>query len=464
MSSEYPIVARDLSKSYRLYGVKSQLQTLKSALLKRELIPPPEKSVVALRNVSFAVNRGEAFGVVGRNGSGKSTLLKLVSGILKPTRGEVVVDGRISALIELGAGFHPEISGRENIFINAMMLGLSKKEIAKRYDRIVEFSGIGDFLEQPVKTYSSGMYVRLGFAVAVHVDPDILLIDEVLSVGDEEFSQQCIAKIQEMKYRGVTMLFVTHQLDLVRTICDRAVWLERGEVAGLGDPVRVVDQYLQQVTEGHKRGKSGISMRTGVTPEEKEAPEPQPAEKAKTGEEAEEERWGSGEVLLQNVTLTGPDGQQLVALGPGSPVTLEMDVRVREPQEDFVFGVGIYHADGTCVYGTNTELEGLTPERIDGDGQVRFVIPSLDLVAGSYRIDAAIHTKSGRAFDYRRGVLQFVVGARIHDIGVYRPKHEWQFEGGITLRRIEDVHRNVPHDIAESLREVEPDPKSKPRT
>ncbi|MCM2317179.1 MAG: ATP-binding cassette domain-containing protein, partial [Thermoanaerobaculia bacterium] len=187
------ISVRGLSKSYRLFGRRSQLQTLKSALLRRELRLDPESSVQALRGLTFDVARGEAFGVVGRNGSGKSTLLKIISGILKPTEGLVSVNGRVSALIELGAGFHPEISGRENIFINGIMLGLSRKEVEKRFDRIVEFSGIGEFLDQPVKTYSSGMYVRLGFAVAVHVDPEILLIDEVLSVGDEEFSQKCIA-------------------------------------------------------------------------------------------------------------------------------------------------------------------------------------------------------------------------------------------------------------------------------
>src|SRR5881392_3461572 len=245
---DYAIALTNVSKSYRLWGRGSQFATLKSALLKRDLALTPETSVEAVRDVSFAVDRGEAFGIIGRNGSGKSTLLKLISGILKPTSGSVKVNGRVAALIELGAGFHPEITGRENIYINGIMLGLSRREIDARFDRIVDFSGIRDFIDQPVKTYSSGMYVRLGFAVAVHVDPDILLIDEVLSVGDEEFSQKCIAKIQEMKFRGVTLVFVTHQLDQVRTLCDRALWLDRGEQKAIGDPVRVVDDYLQDVS------------------------------------------------------------------------------------------------------------------------------------------------------------------------------------------------------------------------
>jgi ABC-type polysaccharide/polyol phosphate transport system ATPase subunit len=389
--------------------------------------------VAALRDVSFVVDRGEAFGIIGRNGSGKSTLLKIISGILKPTSGTVRVNGRVAALIELGAGFHPEITGRENIVINGIMLGLTRREIEKRFDAIVEFSGIRDFIDQPVKTYSSGMYVRLGFAVAVHVDPEILLIDEVLAVGDEEFSQKCIAKIQEMKYRGVTLLFVTHQLDQVRNLCDRALWLDHGMTEAIGDPVRVVDHYLQEV--------SGTVA----------APVSAPAATPKD----EEERWGSGEVVLRRVALTDEKGHELVALGAGSSVAIEMDVEVRVPQDDFVFGVGIYHADGSCVYGTNTDLEGLMPQQLDGNGRVRFVMPSLDLVAGTYRIDAAAHTRNGRAFDYRRGVLRFVVGSRVHDIGIYRPKHQWKFEGGIAFREIDNLKRNVPATVVEALQATE---------
>ncbi|MFN2443237.1 MAG: ABC transporter ATP-binding protein [Thermoanaerobaculia bacterium] len=450
MSSQFAISVRDVWKSYRLYGRGSQFQTLKSALLKRELRPSAEGSVEALRGVSFEVNRGEAFGLVGRNGSGKSTLLKLISGILRPTEGEVVVDGRVSALIELGAGFHPEITGRENIFINGIMMGLSRRDIESRFDRIVEFAGIGRFLDQPVKTYSSGMYVRLGFAVAVHVDPDVLLIDEVLAVGDEEFSQKCVAKIQEMKYRGVTLLVVTHQLDLVRTLCDRALWLEKGEMAALGDPVRVVDAYLQEV--------AGVRPRVEGEAEEDEE------EEAKDSEETdEEERWGSGELVMTRVALTDHEGRELVALGAGTPVAIEIDVVVREPQNDFVFGVGIFRSDGTNIYGTNTDIEGFLSRRIDGSSRVRFVIPSLDLIGGNYRIDAAIHTRNGRAFDYRRGAIRFVVGSRMHDTGVYRPAHDWEFSGGITIHRMEDVHRNVPSPIVETMQDLDAEAMQKAR-
>ena len=447
--SDFPIALEDVSKNYRLWGRRSQFATLKSALLKRDLKPAADASVVALRNVSFAVDRGEAFGIIGRNGSGKSTLLKLISGILKPTSGTVSVNGRIAALIELGAGFHPEITGRENIYINGIMLGLNRREIDQRFDKIVEFSGIADFLDQPVKTYSSGMYVRLGFAVAVHVDPDVLLIDEVLSVGDEEFSARCVAKIQEMKYRGVTLLFVTHQLDQVRTLCDRALWLDKGMIEAIGDPMRVVDAYLQEVS-------GGAAAAPAAEPEE-------PAIAAPQKSETDEERWGSGEIVIRRVALTDHEGRELVALGAGTPVIIDVDIEARVPQDDFVFGLGIYHADGTCVYGTNTDVEGYAPEKIEGKARVRFVVQSLDLVAGTYRIDVAVHTRNGRAFDYRRNVLRVVVGARVHDIGIYRPQHEWRFDGGISFAHV-DAFRNVPSSIAEAIRGVEGEaPQPKPR-
>jgi ABC-type polysaccharide/polyol phosphate transport system ATPase subunit len=448
--ADYSIALENVSKSYRLWGRRSQFATLKSALLKRDLQPAPDASVAALRNVSFVVDRGEAFGIIGRNGSGKSTLLKLISGILKPTSGKLSVNGRVAALIELGAGFHPEITGRENIYINGIMLGLSRREIDQRFDRIVEFSGISEFLDQPVKTYSSGMYVRLGFAVAVHVDPEVLLIDEVLSVGDEEFSARCVAKIQELKYRGVTLLFVTHQLDQVRNLCDRALWLDHGQTEAIGDPMRVVDAYLQEVSGGSASVASVGGVMTGTTAPTEESP----ATPAPQKSEVDEERWGSGEIVLKRVALTDDQGRDLVALGAGTPVTIDIDVDARVPQEDFVFGLGLFHADGTCVYGTNTDIEGFTSERIEGAARVRFVIPSLDLVAGTYRIDAAVHTRNGRAFDYRRNVIRIVVGSRMHDTGVYRPRHDWKFDGGITFKAVDAPRRNVPAPIAEAIREA----------
>src|SRR5829696_2167790 len=245
----------EATKVYRRFGHKRQFATLKSALLRGSLIRDlrPEETFTAVSDVSFTVPPGTTLGVIGRNGSGKSTMLKLVAGITKPTSGDVRVNGRISALIELGAGFHPEISGRENVFINGIMLGLSKREVAKRFDEIVEFAELQQFIDAPVKTYSSGMYMRLGFAVAIHVDPDVLLVDEVLAVGDEGFTHKCLDKFGEFKRRGKTILLVTHSLNLVERFCDEALWLDHGRVRGSGDPKRVVGAYLTDVGRSEEK-------------------------------------------------------------------------------------------------------------------------------------------------------------------------------------------------------------------
>src|SRR5256884_7830299 len=247
------ITLTNVTKVYRRYGGK-QFATLKSALLKQSLLRDlrPSETFPALKDVSFAVPAGSTFGVVGRNGSGKSTALKLVAGITKPTGGVVRVDGRISALIELGAGFHPEISGRENVFINGIMLGLTKRQIQERFDEIVEFAELREFIDAPVKTYSSGMYMRLGFAVAIHVDPDVLLVDEVLAVGDEGFTHKCLDKFAEFKRSNKTILLVTHSLNLIERFCDEALWVYDWQVRGRGEPQRIVGAYLTAVEQGEQ--------------------------------------------------------------------------------------------------------------------------------------------------------------------------------------------------------------------
>src|SRR5690349_676489 len=243
------------TKIYRRYARKRQFATLKSALLSRSLIRDlnPDETFPAVRDVSFDVPAGCTLGVIGRNGSGKSTMLKLVAGITKPTTGTVPVNGRISALIELGAGFHPEISGRANVFINGIMLGLTKRESARRFDEIVDFAEMKDIIEGPAKPYSSGMYMRLGFAVAIHVDPDVLLVDEVLAVGDEGFTHKCLDKFAEFKRRGKTILLVTHALGLVERFCDEALWMDAGSMKALGDPKRVVGAYITDVESSEEQ-------------------------------------------------------------------------------------------------------------------------------------------------------------------------------------------------------------------
>ncbi|HEY4591635.1 MAG TPA: ABC transporter ATP-binding protein, partial [Thermoanaerobaculia bacterium] len=278
-----------VSKLYRRTLPGDRLRTLKSALVGRSLASglKPEESIAALEQVDFAVHRGEAFGVIGGNGSGKSTLLKLVAGMLKPTTGRITVAGRVAALIELGAGFHPEISGRENVFINGAVLGLTRRQIERRYEDIVEFSGLGDFMEEPVKNYSSGMYVRLGFAVAVNTDPDVLLVDEVLAVGDEAFAHRCLRRIEEFLAGGKTLLLVSHSLDLVEGVCDRVLWLDNGRQRLVGEPRRVIDAYRQEVAE--REGEEHRAARR---------------QRERAGEEVPEElRWGSREAEILSIRL-----------------------------------------------------------------------------------------------------------------------------------------------------------------
>ncbi|HEY1334021.1 MAG TPA: ABC transporter ATP-binding protein, partial [Myxococcaceae bacterium] len=253
MSTSDAIVLTEVSKSFRKSTIRREHTTLKSELvrwLKRQKRPEAPSSVIpALRDVSLSVPRGKTFGLVGRNGSGKSTLLKLVTGIYAPTNGKVEVHGRISALLELGAGFHPDFSGRENIFVNGIILGMSRREIRSRLDEIVDFSELGEFIDEPVRTYSSGMYARLAFAVATHVDPEILLIDEILSVGDEHFGRKSTAKMEEFRKAGKTILLVTHDLNTLQRRCDQAAWLDAGVLKASGSPVEVVAAYRRAVAE-----------------------------------------------------------------------------------------------------------------------------------------------------------------------------------------------------------------------
>ncbi|HXH05447.1 MAG TPA: ABC transporter ATP-binding protein [Vicinamibacterales bacterium] len=436
------IELRHVSKVYRRYGRRRQFATLKSALISGSLIRDlrPDEVFPALRDVSFVVPAGRTLGIIGRNGSGKSTVLKLVAGITKPTSGEVRVEGRVSALIELGAGFHPEISGRENVFINGIMLGLSKREVARRFDEIVRFAELEPFIDAPVKTYSSGMYMRLGFAVAVHVDPDVLLVDEVLAVGDEAFTHKCLDRFAEFKRRGRTILLVTHALALVERFCDEAIWLDEGCIRAQGDPRRVIDSYLADVgraEEAHLAAEGQRARHAAEAAAPAAAPAPPPAETAPAGPpdmfRAVEGRWGSREVEIVEVVLAGADGRPGHVFQSGEPMTIRLRVRAEREVDDFVFGVGIFNAEGICCYGTNTDIERYVPVALAGEGEVEFAVDSLDLVEGTYKLDAAVHRRDGYPYDYHRLLYTFRVKSRTHDVGIYRPRHAWRFSPSIRL-------------------------------
>jgi ABC-type polysaccharide/polyol phosphate transport system ATPase subunit len=432
------IQVSDLTKVYQRYSRRKQFRTLKSALLGGSLLQDlrPDERFPALQGVTFNVREGSTFAVIGRNGSGKSTLLKVIAGISKPTAGSVQVNGRISALIELGAGFHPEITGRENVFINGIMLGLSRKEIEDRYQEIVAFAELEDFIEAPVKTYSSGVYMRLGFAVAIHVSPDVLLIDEVLAVGDEAFVHKCLDKISEFRRRGKTILLVTHSLGLVEKMADEALWIDRARVQMRGDPKKVVDAYLAQVTRHDEQAlaaaeRAAVEEFASATRRQDPGSEIEPT----SAFARERGRWGSREVEIQEVALLDARRQAKHVFSTGEPLTIRFGVASTGAIEDFVFGIAIFNADGVCCYGTNTHLEEFTPVKLSGKGEVSFVIPELQLVEGTYFLDVAVHQRDGYPFDYHRGLHQFRVQSKVKDIGIYRPGHQWEFGGGIRFDR-----------------------------
>jgi ABC-type polysaccharide/polyol phosphate transport system ATPase subunit len=409
MAPDLAVSIRSLGKRFRLYRGR-QIFTVKDLVVRggRASLLGGEE-MWALRDVSLDLPRGRMVGLIGSNGSGKSTLLKVIGGILKPSAGTVEVAGRVSALIELGAGFHPEFTGRENVFINGVLLGLSRAEIRERFADIVAFAGLAPYIDNPVKTYSSGMYMRLGFAIAVTVDPDILLIDEVLAVGDEAFQHKCVGKIQEFKARGKTILLVTHDLGSVERLCDEAVWLDAGQLKAHGRTRETVDRYLEHVA----------TQETQALGAEHRA-----AEAAVAAGTAQ--RWGSREIELTLVRLTDQAGHERYLFDVGEPCTIRLAYRSRRAVDDPVFGIGIFRKDGVCCYGTNTAIDGLTLGKIEGEGEVSVRLDRLDLVEGEYLLDVAAHARDGHPYDYHSRLYAFAVRSRIKDTGIARLAHQWK--------------------------------------
>lgn len=420
----------NVSRIYQKYSARHRFQTFKSAFVKGDLFKAlkPDELVTALDEVNFQIKKGTTFGIIGENGSGKSTLLKVVAGITKPTSGRVAVRGKVSALIELGAGFHPEISGRENVYINGIMLGLSKREINEKFDEIVRFAELEEFIEAPVKTYSSGMYMRLGFSIAINVNPDILLIDEVLAVGDASFVPKCLDRIDDFRRRKKTILFVSHDLRTVEKICDQVVWLKEGKIRAMGHPKRVIDLYLQDIAG---KQEEGLEKRQQDIEREQE-----------WEEERREDRWGKREVEIKKVRLKDLDGKGKHVFSPDEGMTIEIDVVAAQQIKDFVFGIGIFNSQGICCYATNTYLEDIEPLSIQGEGKVVCRIEKLNLINGTYYLDVATHKKDGYPYDYHRNLYSFMVFSLKKDEGITRPKHSWIFSPQIKIKRTKDIKSN----------------------
>ena len=358
-----------VSKRFRLY--QEQVQSLKERIIRGHV---PHEDFWALRDISFEVKEGETVGLLGHNGSGKSTLLKCVAGILRPTSGRIVASGRMASLLELGAGFHPELTGRENVYLNGSILGLSKVEISRVFDDIVAFAEIEPFIDNQVKHFSSGMYARLGFAVAVNVDPDVLVIDEVLSVGDEAFQRKCINRIKTFQAEGRTILFVTHAADTVRQICDRAVVLDHGRMVIDADPGIAVRAFRETLLE-----------RDDVATE---------ADAEADAEGSESERRRTLKIRITDVVVDYPDPSRRHLL-PGESLAVRVRYQAAEAVDEAVFGVAVYDIKGDNIFGTNTELLDLAVTVPTGDGEVAFCFDSVPLLDGTYFLTIGIHHPGG---------------------------------------------------------------------
>ncbi len=393
-----PAVAVDhLTKHFRLYHERNQ--TLKAALLRRRRARYEEFR--ALDDVSFEIPAGTTFGLVGPNGSGKSTLLKCIARILRPDQGTVSVNGSVSALLELGAGFHPELSGRDNVYLNGSILGLSKRQLQRRFDDIVAFSGLEKFIDQPVKNYSSGMYVRLGFSIAINVDPEILLVDEVLAVGDQEFQRKCEEKFADLKAGGRTIVLVSHGLDSVRAMCDEVAWLEHGVVQDIGSPGRVIDKYVDQVAETQVHA---------------------------TDDPGEPARAGSGEIRCERIEVLDGHGLPLHRIRTGQPLVIRVHYRATRPVTDPAFRVALNRHDGVHVATSSTRYTSLDLHSVDGRGVVELRVPAVPLVPAQYEVDVAIRDRDGlKLYDKSRKAARFeVTPSAVRDVeGIAALGGEW---------------------------------------
>ncbi len=416
------IKADDVWKDFKIY--KERNPSLKETLIRGR---SAYDTFWALKGVSFGVKQGTTLGLIGENGSGKSTMLKILAKILRPQRGGVAIDGKVSALLELGAGFHPDLTGRENIFLNGSILGLSRREVEAKLDQIIAFSELEKFIDTPVKNYSSGMYVRLGFAVAINVEPDILLIDEILAVGDEAFQRKCLNKLYDLKEAGKTIVIVSHALDSVRNICDQAIWLEHGEMKSEGAAHTVVDAYLDEVNR------------------QEEAKSVQ-AEDGEPGDSGT--RWGSGEVRITGVRLTDGAGKNRKLFKTGETLIVEMDYEAAQEIRRPVFGVAIHSRDGVHVNGTNTKFYKTVFDKIKGRGSVKYIVEALPLLKGSYVLSTVVYDYAClHAYDHHdRRYLFNVSSGDVSDYGVFYIPCAWELTTGAKKGKKKGTPSRLPSE------------------
>ncbi|HHY80976.1 MAG TPA: ABC transporter ATP-binding protein [Thermoanaerobacter sp.] len=402
----YAIEVNNVTKIFRIHRGKPK--TLKDRIVLKNTGVVEE--VIPLKNVSIKVKKGETIGIIGENGSGKSTLLKLISRIIYPDEGEIITRGKVSSLIELGAGFHPDFTGRENIYINASIFGFTKKEIDKRIDDIISFSELEEFIDIPVRTYSSGMYMRLAFSVAINIDPDILLVDEILTVGDEHFQKKSFNKLSEFKRKGTTIVIVSHDLNSIEKLCDRVVWIDKGIVKKEGMPRDVIRAYLDFLAE--KDNKRALDIKE---------------QKSEQVNLSEKHPVGTGEVEITNVKLLDENWEERYIFRTGEEAVIKISYkRNSNVGNDVVFGMAIYNSSGINCFGTNTYLDGIDIEDLKEEGEILFRIKKMNLLDGEYSLDISCHKINGELYDYKKSVLTFNMYSPVKEVGIVKLDHEWQ--------------------------------------
>ena len=415
---QYSVEVKDVEKHFKVYMDKGS--TLKERAIFHNRNRHENRQI--LDGISFEIPKGQAVGLIGRNGCGKSTTLKLLTKILKPNSGTVKVEGRVSSLIELGAGFHPDMSGRENIYINATIFGLKKEEIDERLEEIIRFSELEEYIDNPVRTYSSGMYMRLAFAVAINVNADVLLIDEILAVGDANFQAKCFNKLREIKASGTTIVIVSHSLGQIEQICDRSIWICEGKIAMEGRPKEVHLEYLDYMNTQRIDQQEKERLRLQKLELQNMQAEEEKKRKAKM------KRYGSEDAKFTQIKMLDADGKEQTTFRTGEKMVLDLSYHVEKKVTDAVFGYGIFRSDGLWVYGTNTRIDRVDNFDIDKDGRFVITMPELNLIPGQYWLDITIEYGEGNPVDYYKEALKFEVVSNMTDVGVARIAHSWELE------------------------------------
>lgn len=430
------IKVNDIHKKFKIYYDKGQ--SFKEKVLFKGRNRYEERWV--LKGISFEVNKGEAIGLIGENGCGKSTLLKLMSKIMYPDQGSIQINGRVSSLIELGAGFHPDMSGRENIYTNAAIFGLTKKEIDERLESIIGFSELEEFIDNPVRTYSSGMYMRLAFSVAINVDADVLLIDEILAVGDANFQAKCFERLRELKASGVTIVIVTHDTGTIERFCSQAVWINDGCIREYGKSIHVIDSYLKYMNDKRIESMELTHERQRV----KEQEDVQEigteeclieSEMTTVVEELDKDtidysanRFGLRYIEITKAIIRNASGKETNVVRAGEAMTIEMHYKVNKPLEQYNFGMGFYTLDGQCITGINTLLDKVSVPHTKNEGVVKYCVDELNLVTGKYILQVAVVDIDDTPMDYYRDYCHFDVISSDRSIGVVSIKHKWVIE------------------------------------